>query len=181
MVALSFLPAILLGWTIERIPIDSFGVGDWLRSLGFALAAAAAPIACAAACATGRTRPSFAALFTRAGGPRDAVSVALGLTFILLTLLSVQTALALVFDPRYRDIPFAPQSGAAFAFLVLMLATPKPTGARAMAEALGAAVLAVSAVYIAFNETFANWQAIWLCAGFLGLAVILARARDAPG
>ena len=42
------------------------------------------------------------------------------------------------------------------------------------------AVLAVSAVYIALNETFANWQAIWLCAGFLGLAVILARARDAP-
>jgi hypothetical protein len=50
-----------------------------------------------------------------------------------------------------------------------------------MAEAVAATVLAVAAVYIAFNETFANWQAIWLCAGFLGLAVILARARDAPG
>ena len=179
-IALSLLPAVLFGWTIERIPIDSFGAGGWLRSLGFALAAAAAPIACAAACATGRVRPSFAALLYRASRPRDAVSVALGATFILLTLLSVETALGLVFDPRYRDIPFAPQSGAAFAFLVLMLSTSRPAGPRAIAEAVAAAVLAVSAVYIALNETFANWQAIWLCAGFLGLAVILARARDAP-
>jgi glucan 1,3-beta-glucosidase len=181
MVALSFLPAVLFGWTIERIPIDSFGVGGWLRSLGFAFAAVAAPIACAAACATGRMLPSFAALLSRASGPRDAVSIALGVSVILLTLLSVETALGLVFDPRYRDIPFAPQSGAAFAFLVLMVSASRPSGPRAMAEAVAAAVLSVAAFYIAVNETFANWQAIWLCAGFLGLAVILARARDAPG
>jgi hypothetical protein len=180
-VALSFLPAILIGWTIERIPIDSFGVGGWLRSLAFALTAVAAPIFCAAACATGRTPPAFATLLSRPAAPRDALGVALNVSLIALTLLSVQTALALVFDPRYRDIPFAPQSGAVFAFLVLMISMPTPAGSRAMAEALAAAVLAVSAVYIAFNETFANWQAIWLCAGFLGLAVILARARDAPG
>ena len=131
-------------------------------------------------------RPSFAALLSRASGSRDAVSVALGLAFILLTLLSVQTALGLVFDPRYRDIPFAPQSGAAFAFLVLMVSAPRGSepsmaGTRAVAEAVAATVLGVAAVYIAVNETFANWQAIWLYAGFLGLAVILARARDAPG
>ena len=54
-------------------------------------------------------------------------------------------------------------------------------GTRAVAEAVAATVLGVAAVYIAVNETFANWQAIWLYAGFLGLAVILARARDAPG
>jgi len=91
-----------------------------------------------------------------------------------------------VFDPRYRDIPFAPQSGAAFAFLVLMVSAPRGSepsmaGTRAVAEAVAATVLGVAAVYIAVNETFANWQAIWLYAGFLGLAVILARARDAPG
>jgi glucan 1,3-beta-glucosidase len=49
-----------------------------------------------------------------------------------------------------------------------------------MAEKLAAAVLVVAAIYIAINETLANWQAIWLGAGFLGLAVILLRARDAP-
>jgi exo-beta-1,3-glucanase (GH17 family) len=180
-VAFSLLPAILFGWALERIPIDSFGAGGWLRSLAFALVTAAAPITCATAYATGRMRPSFAALLSRSSAPRDSVSAMVGATLVLLTLLSIVTALGLVFDPRYRDIPFAPQSGAVVAFLVLMMSTPRAAGPRATAEAVAAAVLAVSAVYIAVNETFANWQAIWLCAGLLGLAFILARARDVPG
>ena len=53
-------------------------------------------------------------------------------------------------------------------------------GRTTAAETLAAAMLAVSAIYIAFNETLANWQALWLCGGFIGLAVILLRARDAP-
>jgi len=106
--------------------------------------------------------------------------VSLTTSVIALTLLSIETALALVFDPRYRDLPFAPQSAGVIAFLMLMVSTPGPTGRRAVAETLAAAVLAVSAVYIAINETFANWQALWLCGGFIGLAVILLRARDAP-
>jgi hypothetical protein len=177
--ALSFLPAVLFGWTIERVPIDSFSIGGWIRSLAFAATAAAAPVACAAACAAGRTRPSFAAVLGRDHG-RDALGAALGASFVALTLLSVQTALGLVFDPRYRDLPFAPQSAATFAFLALMVFTQRPFGVRAAAETLAAAVLAVSAVYIAVNETFANWQAIWLCAGLIALAFILVRARDAP-
>ena len=91
------------------------------------------------------------------------------------------TALVLVFDPRYRDLPFAPQSSSVIAFLALVLMTPRPAGKRASAETLAGAVLAVAAVYIAINETLANWQALWLCAGFVGLAFILSRARDAPG
>jgi glucan 1,3-beta-glucosidase len=52
---------------------------------------------------------------------------------------------------------------------------------RPAAETLAAAMLAASAVYIAINETLANWQALWLAAGLIGLAVILVRARDVPG
>jgi exo-beta-1,3-glucanase (GH17 family) len=185
-VALAFPPAVLFGWTIERLPIDSFTAGGWLRALAFALTAAAAPIACAAACAAGRGSPTFSAVFSRSAAARDALSLALGLSLIALTVLSVQTALGLVFDPRYRDIPFAPQSAAVIPFLMLMISLPRKSevstaGARAMAETVAAGVLALSAGYIAINETFANWQAIWLCAGLLGLAVILRRARDAPG
>jgi hypothetical protein len=62
-----------------------------------------------------------------------------------------------------------------------MLSAVRPAGMRPAAETLAAAVLAASAVYIAINETFANWQALWLAAGLTGLAVILARARDVPG
>jgi glucan 1,3-beta-glucosidase len=179
--ALALLPGILFGWTIEAVPVDSYTAGTWARSLAFAITAAAAPILCAAACAAGRTRPTFAAVLSRSGPARDGLTIALGAIFIVLVLLSVETALGLVFDPRYRDIPFAPQSAGVAAFLVLTLSTARPDGPRAAAERMAAAVLALSACYIALNETFANWQAIWLCGGFLALAVILARARDELG
>jgi exo-beta-1,3-glucanase (GH17 family) len=178
---LSFLPAVLFGWTLERIPIDSFSLGTWLRSIVFAVTAAIAPAASAAAIAAGRTQPAFAALIGGRRGTRDALAVILGGSLIALTLLSLETALVLVFDPRYRDLPFAPQSAGVIAFLALALSTPRAAGKRAAAETLAAAVLALCAVYIAINETVANWQALWLCAGLVGLAVILSRARDAPG
>jgi len=177
---LSFLPAVLFGWTLERIPIDSFSTGTWLRSIAFAATAAIAPATCAAAIAAGRAQPAFAALIGGRRAGRDALGMVLAGSLIALTLLSIETALVLVFDPRYRDLPFAPQSAPVIAFLALALSTPRPAGRRAAAEALAAVLLTVSAVYIAINETVANWQALWLCLGFVGLAVILSRARDAP-
>ena len=177
---LSFLPAVLFGWMLERIPIDSFSPGTWLRSIAFAATAAIAPAACAAAIAAGRAQPAFAALLGARRGMRDAIRIVVVGSLIALTLLSIETALVLVFDPRYRDLPFAPQSAATIGFLALALSTPRPAGKRAAAETLAAVLLAVSAVYIAINETVANWQALWLCAGFVGLAIILSRARDAP-
>ena len=179
--AFSFLPAVLFGWTLERIPIDSFSAGTWLRAIAFAAIAAIAPITCAAAYASGKRLPTFAAVLGREGVARDPITYAVGGCLIALTLLSVETVLSLVFDPRYRDLPFAPQSGAALSFLLLPIATPRATGFRAAAETLAAAVLAVSAIYVALNETFANWQALWLCAGVIGVAFILLRARVVQG
>ena len=71
--ALAFAPAVLFGWTIERVPIDSFTAGGWLRSLALAITAAAAPIACAAACAAGRSAPAFASVHV--GGGRGTRSI----------------------------------------------------------------------------------------------------------
>ena len=175
----SFFPAVLFGWTLERIPIDSFSVGTWLRSTAFAATAAVAPAACAAAIAAGRAQPASAALIGGRRGTRDALGIVLSGSLIAHTLLSIETALVLVFDPRYRDLPFAPQSAGVIAFLALALFTPRPAGKRAAAETLAAAIIAVCAVYVTINETVANWQALWLCAGFIGLAFILSRARDA--
>jgi exo-beta-1,3-glucanase (GH17 family) len=178
--ALSFLPAVLLGWTIETIPVDSFTVGGWMRSLAQAAVAACAPIVCAIACARERPVPTFSKLLSRLGERRAALSVGLGIVFLVLFLLAVEVALGLCFDPRYRDIPFAPLCAGVVPFLVLFYATPRPAGSRAMAELAGAFLLAASAVYIAFNEGFANWQALWFSADLVGLAFILALARDAP-
>jgi hypothetical protein len=178
--ALAVLPAILLGWTIEAVPVDSFSVGGWLRSLAFAATAVIAPIACACGRAAGAALPTFGSLLGRSEEKGGALRNVLGASFVVLTLLSVQAALGLVFDPRYRDIPFAQLSAAAAPFLLLTLSTPRMAGSWAVAELIAAAVLAASAVYIAINETFANWQAMWFCAGLIGIAVTLLRARDAP-
>ena len=42
-------------------------------------------------------------------------------------------------------------------------------------------LLALCAGYILFNESFANWQSVLVCAELLCLAVTLARVRGAPG
>jgi hypothetical protein len=43
-------------------------------------------------------------------------------------------------------------------------------------------VLGLSAIYIVVNESLANWQALWFCAGLVALGVTtLGQARDAPG
>jgi exo-beta-1,3-glucanase (GH17 family) len=178
--ALTFLPAVLFGLTIETVPVESFGFGSWLRSLAFAATAAAAPIICAIACTAGRGVPAFSSLLGRTGKRPDRLDCALGGTLIALMLVSVEAALGLVFDPRYRDIALAPLTAAALPFLVVLVSTPRQAGPRAAAETVAAVVLALSGGYILFNEGFANWQSVWFCAGLFGLAFILAQARDAP-
>jgi exo-beta-1,3-glucanase (GH17 family) len=179
--AMAFIPAVLFGWTIETVLVESFSLGSWARSLAFAAVSGLAPIVCAAAVAANRRIPAFAALIGGGGARRDFLDWALGGILIGLMLVAVEAALGLVFDPRYRDIPFAPLTAAAVPFLILLAATRRLDGARAAAESIAGAVLALSAGYIVFNETFANWQSVWFCAGLLGLAAILLSARDAPG
>ena len=108
----------------------------------------------------------------------DGLKLALGALLILLCVFAIQSALGLVFDSRYRDFPFAPMSAALVPFLVLSFAGPRRAGARGAAEVITAALLAGAAVYIALAESFANWQSLWLCAVFLGLAFTLWRLRD---
>jgi len=62
-----------------------------------------------------------------------------------------------------------------------MTSWPRRKDLRVSAETIAAALLALSAVYILFNETLANWQAVWFAGGLIVLAVILLPARDAPG
>lgn len=177
----SFLAAVAFGWTVETVAVESFSIGSWLRSLAFAAAAAAAPIVCAAGCAAKRPAPAFADLLGHRPQHREGFDWALGGILMLTMVVAVEAALGLVFDPRYRDIPFAPLTAAALPYLVLSFAAPRSGVSRAVAERATAALLVLCSLYIAFNETFANWQAIWFCAGLIALAVSLARARGALG
>lgn len=173
----------LIGWAIENVPLQSFDIGGWLRNLSFAALAIAVPIAGAAAMARRTAPPAFATIFgPRRDRVRDPVLLAIGLLLMALTVLAVQSALALSFDPRYRDFPFAPLTTAALPFLMLSFA-PRPTGARAgvVAETVAGVVLACCAVFIVWNETLANWQALWFAGALALLAFSLLRARAAPG
>jgi glucan 1,3-beta-glucosidase len=179
--AMAFVSGTLIGWTVENIPLESLTRGDWLRSLTWAAVALLAPVACAAAAASGVSLPSFAAMLGRSPyRPRQPLTLWLGTLLIGLAVLAMQAALGLDFDPRYRDFPFAPLTGAVFPFLLVALLQPTAKRPYPAAEAVTAAVLGLSALYLVFNETIANWQALWFCAGLAALALTLVRVRDAP-
>ncbi|MFZ1215499.1 MAG: beta-(1-6) glucans synthase [Pseudolabrys sp.] len=173
---------ILIGWTVENVPIESLGLGGWSRSLSLAAVAIAAPIVLSVATICGTPVPAFFRIL----GPKNErmqnpVATSAGVILIATMLLAFVVALALVFDPRYRDFPFAPLTAAVVPFVVHRFVVAQPKGTRPTAEIAGAVVLALSVIYILFNEGFANWQSLWLCATLAALSFSLARVRDAPG
>ncbi len=174
-------PGILIGWAIANAPLESFGVGGWVRSLAMLAVALVAPIAATAALRRGSAVPAFAqVLGRRPEQPADFLSLVLGTGLILLTILAIGTALGLVFDPRYKDFPFVPLTAAAIPYAVLTVSAGWPErGATRRAELAAAILLAVSAIYIVINEGVANWQAVWLGGVLLILAAILAPLRAA--
>jgi glucan 1,3-beta-glucosidase len=172
---------IMIGWAIASIPLESLTLGDWMRSLAWGAVAIAAPILCAMAIAAGVEVPSFArVLGRRADRVEGWLAISLGFVLVALTLLAVQAALGLVFDPRYRDFPFAALIAAAVPFLLRKTSWPRLRSLQPCAETVAAATLALSAVYIVLNETLANWQALWFAAALLVLAISLLPERGAP-
>jgi len=189
--AIAIVPGILIGWTVANVPLESLTIGDWLRSLAWAAVALILPVAAAAALALGASAPSFARVLGRpAQRPSDVVTLSLGILLIALAVLSVQAALGLVFDPRYRDFPFAPLTAATIPLLLArkgkpaikgkVLATWKRRLQAPVAETAVAVTLAASAIYIVCNENFANWQAVWFSGASLALAFTLLQAQDEP-
>jgi exo-beta-1,3-glucanase (GH17 family) len=170
----------LLGMTVESLLLQSLGIGRWIRCAVLLAVAIGAPLLCAIALMSGCTLPTFSEIM----GPRGSVRlpgslIACGLVLALTALVACETALGLVFDPRYRDFPFASLTLAALPYLILrLLNRPQPAGPRPPAEAVFAGLFGLSATYIVFNEGFENWQSLWTCAAYFGLAMTLWLARS---
>jgi glucan 1,3-beta-glucosidase len=103
----------------------------------------------------------------------------LGWATLFTALLAAESALGLAFNPRYLDFPTAALSAAVIPLLIHSVVAGRWPGAPQKAEAAMAAILAVAGVKVLWFETIANWQALWLTALFVGLAVTLARAGAA--
>jgi exo-beta-1,3-glucanase (GH17 family) len=171
---------ILLGIAADKMLLESYGVGGWLQWGTLLAAAIASPLVCTNALMSGRALPTFLELI----GPHDsrdrsAPATILGAALMVATLIGTETALGFVFDPRYRDFPFAALTMAVVPFATLMLLNRPKQGVRPLAESVFAGLLAGAALYTAFNEGSANWQSLWTCAAYFLLAVTLWRARAA--
>jgi glucan 1,3-beta-glucosidase len=169
---------ILLGVAADKMFYESYGFGGWLSWGALLAAAVASPLLCANAVMSGRSLPTFLELF----GPRElragsVLTMMLGAALVVTTLIGAETALGFVFDPRYRDFPFASLTMAVVPFAGLMLLNRPQGGARPIAEGVFAGLLAASALYTLFNEGSDNWQSLWTCAVYLLFAVTLWQAR----
>src|SRR6266403_3608824 len=169
---------ILLGVAADKMLVESYGLGGWLGWGALLVAAIASPLLCANALMSGRSLPTFLELM----GPRDArtrslPAVILGAALVVTTLIGAETALGFVFDPRYRDFPFAALTMAVVPFSMLMLLNRPQEGLRPIAESVFAAILAGSVLYTAFNEGSDNWQSLWTCTVYFLFAITLWRAR----
>lgn len=169
----------LFGIAIDKLLYEGLD-GSWWQWGALLAAGVLAPILSATALMSGLPLPTFLEVV----GPRQQrtdsrVVGALGVTLIVVALIAAETALGFVFDPRYRDFPFAALTMAVVPFTTLMLLDRPRKGHRPIAESCFAGLLAVAVVYIGFNEGTANWQSLWTCGAYLLLAVTLWRARVA--
>src|SRR5215475_4427048 len=173
----------LLGVAADKMFFESYGIGGWLKWGALLAAAIASPILCANAQMMGRPLPTLLEMI----GPRDyrsrsVFTILLGFVLAVTTVIAAETALGFVFDPRYRDFPYAALTMAVVPFMGLAVLNRPQAGARPLAESVFAGLLAIAAIFVGINEGRDNWQSIWTCVMYFlfALTLWLARAEQSP-
>ncbi|HEX2652886.1 MAG TPA: glycosyl hydrolase family 17 protein [Xanthobacteraceae bacterium] len=183
-IAVAFIALIsgsLTGLAIEAVPLESLGIGGWSTNLALIVLAVLSPVICSIALMRRVSIPAFAnVLGRRAERSFDPLVMTLGMLFVALTIAAVALALGLLFDPRYRDFPFAAMTAATVPFLVLAWLSSRLEMRSFISEKVSAATLMIAVAYIVPNESFANWQALWLCGAFAALPIALLRSSRKP-
>ena len=169
---------ILLGVAADKMFYESYGFGGWLRWGALLAAGVAAPLLSASALMSGRAPPTFLELLgPRQDRTRSVSAVLLGITLIVTVLIGAETALGFVFDPRYKDFPFAALTMAVLPVALLTLLNRPQQGPRPISEAVFAGLFAMAALFTLFNEGLNNWQSMWTCALYFLLGLTLWQAR----
>ena len=175
---------LVFGWAVVNSPMEGFELGDRLRALALLGLALAVPALASFALARGTALPSFALamnppLWRRA----DRLGVLVAFLLVATVVAAIHVALGLVFDPRYKDFPFAALTGPVAALAVLAFAAERPLSGPAPAtggaEIAVAALLTGSALFVVVNEGVANWQALWFAALLLLLSLTALRTQAA--
>lgn len=160
---IAFFAGLLYGRLLATVPMESLGVGGWLRGIALLALALLVPFACAAGIGLRAHRASLTAALNPAAAPETpGFERLLALLLAASIVLTAQIAFGLVFDPRYKDFQFAGLTPIITAFaLYALVSAPRRQGDERHAEIIAGTVLLGSGLYVAVNETFANWQAVW--------------------
>ncbi len=170
---------ILLGLAAEKASYENYGVAGVFNQGLLLSVAIALPLLCANALIAGRPLPAFQELVgPREGRPRSLPALVLGLVLMVTTVVAVEIALGLVFDPRSRDFPFASLTMAAVPIWTVALLHPRKSDTGVTAEAVFAGLFAAAALFIFLNEGIHNWQSVWTAAAFFLFAAALWSPRS---
>jgi exo-beta-1,3-glucanase (GH17 family) len=172
---------LVFGWAALKLPQEDILPGDQLQGTVMLVFALVVPMAAAFAVAGGDRLHGFAAFDPPRWRGRDTVMLTLAGLLVATVVAAMLTGLGLVFDPRYKDFPFASLTGPVVALAILAFMNSNAPPRPGIAEIAAAAVLSGSTLFIIANEGIANWQALWFSGLLIVLALTVLRARAAPG
>ena len=173
---------LLFGLAAVNLPIEGEIAADRVRAVLMLVLALVVPMAAAYALGRGERLPGLGrALDPSARRASNCIEIGLAALLAATVIAAIHVALGLVFDPRYKDFPFAALLGPVTALAILALADNLGPRRPGGAEIAAAAVLAGSAVFVTLNEGIANWQAVLFAALLLLLALTVLQAKAAPG
>lgn len=170
--AIALTGGALVGLMLEKLILESLTPLDWAFSSFRAVTMAFIALAGTAAIMADCPAPSLARLNGRAAAPASRAIRVLDILLAAFLFFAIQAALAMAFDPRYRDFPAATLTVGAVPLLLLTFRSGTldvKTAARWLAAGLAGAAL-----FIAFREGYENWQALWFVATLAGGAALLA-------
>ncbi len=172
----------VFGWAALKLPQEDILPGDQLQGTILLVLALVVPMAAAFAVASGDRLHGFAtALDPSRWWGQDTVTLILAGLLVVTVVAAMLSGLGLVFDPRYKDFPFASLTGPVVALAILAFTGSNGPPHPGVAEMVAAVILLSAALFIIVNEGIANWQALWFSGLLIVLALTVLRVRAAPG